>query len=142
MSLIKQFRLPSLVAIISVAMATGLSDRVAALDSSFCRDIGELSQKVGQLENISANSSVGDLKEIQEEVLSAIGKITLSGAEEMGGIKIDELGENVRNLDRIMKDIDNDSTLNDIVGQVLGQVVGIVNVTKVLETVSECSSEF
>lgn len=143
MSLGKKFRLPSLVVGISVVMTVAAIDPTeAATGSRFCRDISQLSDKVGQLEDIRASTSVGDLKEIQREVLGALGNITLSGAEEMGGVKVNELRENLRNIDRVMDDIDDDTTLNDIVSQVLNQVVGIANVTTIVEGVSECRSEF
>ena len=131
----KQLKLPSLIVAISVVITFGFSNRaLSQSESRLCRNISQLKDTAGQLEKINGNSSLGELKEIQQDILTTLGLFR----EEIGSIEIDEMKKRTRNIDRVVRDMEDDSTLNDIVGKIISEVIGIDSVTETIGSLSEC----
>lgn len=134
----KKLKFPSLVVGISLIMTFGFSDRALSKSKSgLCRDLNQLKKTAGQVQKINGDSSIGELKEMQKDIFAALGQLGVSGGE-IGKNQIDELRENARNIDRKMKDIDDDSTLKDVVGTIFSEILAIESLTNVLGSLSEC----
>ena len=131
----KQLKLPSLIVAISVVITFGFSNRaLSQSESRLCRNISQLKDPAEQLEKINGNSSLGELKEIQQDILTTLGLFR----EEIGSIEIEEMRKRARNIARVVRDMEDDSTLNDVVGKIISEVIGIDSVTETIGSLSEC----
>jgi len=133
-------KLPSFGLAISIAITFGFSEvALSQSDSSLCKDINQIRTSARQLEKINGNSSLGELKEMQRDIFATLGELGL--LKEAGKIGIDEIREKAQNIDRVVKDIDDDSTLSEVVGKIIGEVIEIDSVSNLLGSLSECNFE-
>ncbi len=134
----KQIKLLSCLVVTSATITFAFADLALSRSrSNLCQDLGEVKTAAQQLEKINGNSSIGELKEIQQDIFSVLGDLSILRGE-LGKDRFDRIRETTKNIDRLAKDIDDDSTLNDVFGKIIGEVIGIDNPADLIESLSEC----
>ena len=134
----KQLKLPSCILVISMTIVFGFSNRVLSKsESSLCQNLNQVKEKAAQLEKINGNSSIGQLREIQKDIFATLGELGLL-REQIAKIESDQIREKVKNIDRKIENIDDDSTLNDLAGIIISEVTGMDSISNIIGSLSEC----
>ena len=113
---------------------------VSDAKEEYCQSLAKLSQAVANLQEISGNSTIKDLKQAQEQVRSAFADIK-QAATKLENAKVDRLEEAQGDLQKAINDIPNQFTLIAARKSIADEIAVVITARQDLFTRSQCRSD-
>ncbi len=104
--------------VLLLLLATGCKTSLEEAEQNYCLALGELGQALAGAENLHANSTVDEAKQVQKNLEEAL-KDVQDAAAELQEVKLDTAQSTFDGLKQAIADIPGDSTLEEARGMVV-----------------------
>ena len=115
---------------------TSVSDAQAA----YCQELANLELAIVNFQGLSADSTVKDLKQAQEQVRSAFTAVK-QAASNLEDAKVEQLEQSQQNLEKAVNDVPDDSTLATALKSVSDQVGSVSKARQELFSSANCPAQ-
>lgn len=106
--------------------------------AQFCKDLAAFQQSVATMQGISANSTVGALKDAQRQVEASFKQVKESAAK-VNAAKVDELETALNNLTKAINNISDKTTLREAATSIQDEVQAVSAARSQLSSVTQCT---
>ncbi len=113
---------------------------VSDAQATYCQELAKLEQALANLRGISANSTVKDLKQAQQEVRSAFANVK-QAASKLKEVQVEQLETSQQNLEKAVSDIPDDATLAEALTSVTDQVKTFGETRQKLFSSANCNAQ-
>ena len=121
-------------------LASCAEPSVSDAQATYCQELTNLELAVVNFQSLSADSTVKDLKQAQEQVRSAFAAVK-QAASTLEDAKVEQLEQSQQNLEKAVNDIPDDATLAEGLSSVSDKVGSVSEARQELFSSANCTSQ-
>ena len=123
-----------------VMLASCAEPSVSDAQATYCQELAHLKTAIVNFQGLSADSTVKDLKQAQEQVRSAFAAVK-QAASTLEDAKVEQLEQSQQNLEKAVNDIPDDATLAEGLSSVSDKVGSVSEARQELFSSANCTSQ-
>ncbi len=121
-------------------LASCAEPSVSDAQATYCQELANLKIAIVNFQGLSADSTVKDLKQAQEQVRSAFAAVK-QAASTLEDAKVEQLETSQQNLEKAVKDIPDDATLAEALTSVSDKAQSVDVARQELFSSANCTSQ-
>ena len=121
-------------------LASCAETSVSDAQATYCQELANLEIAIVNFQGLSADSTVKELKQAQEQVRSAFAAVK-QAASTLEDAKVEQLETSQQNLEKAVKDIPDDATLVEALTSVSDKVGSVSEARQELFSSANCTSQ-
>ncbi len=130
----------SVILILACAGAGCVQPSEEEAEAQLCQDLEDLGVALQNMENISVSSSVGDIRDAQDQVQSAMESVR-SSADQVANIRVDELNAAYEDLDQAVQGLPDDATVVEAIQTIRPEIQAVRDARQNLTAELNCTGQ-